>query len=139
VSDSLLIWGRLGRPVVLAGFLGFAGLGLVGCGESPSEPVTAQAPAEEEAELSEEEQRIQDGRRQARTCVGCHGPEGISRVSSYPSLAGRSQEHLQSKLEGYRSGEIDNPMMSSIARNLSDEAIVALSHYYASLPGPEDS
>jgi len=138
VSDRILILGRLGRPVFLAGLLGVAGLVLVGCGESPSEPGAAQAP-EEEAELSEEEQRVQDGRRQARTCVGCHGPEGISRVSSYPSLAGSSQEHLQSKLEDYRSGEIDNPMMSSIARNLSDEAIVALSYYYASLPGPEDS
>lgn len=132
MNDSLWVLGRFGRPVVLAGFLGLI---LAGCGEGP--PTPTAPPVQDE--LSDEEQLIQTGRRQSRSCMGCHGPEGISRVSSYPSLAGRSQEQLQSKLEDYRSGDIENPMMNSIARNLSDEAIVALSHYYASLPGPEES
>lgn len=109
---------------------------LAGCGEGPPPPPTASG---DDQELSEEEQRLQTGRRQSRTCVGCHGPEGVSRVSSYPSLAGRPQEYLAEQLRAYRAGEKDNPMMSSVARNLSDEAIEALSHYYASLPTPEDS
>lgn len=107
---------------------------LASCGEGPSDDY-AQSPDD----MTEEQQRLQTGKRQARSCMGCHGPEGISRVDSYPSLAGRSQEYLEEQLEAFRSGERDNPMMNSIARNLSDEAVEALSHYYASLPGPEES
>lgn len=106
---------------------------LVGCGEGPGGDYT-QSPDD----LTEEQQRLQTGKRQSRSCMGCHGPEGISRVDSYPSLAGRSQAYLEEQLEAFRSGERDNPMMNSIARNLSDEAIEAMSHYYASLPGPEE-
>ncbi|WP_341936617.1 c-type cytochrome [Marinimicrobium sp. C2-29] len=105
---------------------------LAACGEGPSSDYT-QSPDD----LTEEQQRLQTGKRQSRSCMGCHGPEGISRVDSYPSLAGRSQAYLEEQLKAFRSGERDNPMMGSVARNLSDEAIAALSHYYASLPGPE--
>lgn len=108
-------------------------LGLSACGNGP------EGPGEHAEELTEQEQLHQEGRRQSRSCMGCHGPEGISRVSSYPSLAGLSQEYLASELRAYRDGEREDPMMSSVARNLSDDAIEALSHYYASLPGPEES
>lgn len=107
---------------------------LASCGEGPSGEYAASPD-----DLTEEQQRLQTGKRQARSCMGCHGPEGISRVDSYPSLAGRSQAYLEEQLEAFRSGERDNPMMNSIARNLNDEAVEALSHYYASLPGPEEN
>ncbi|UZJ45833.1 cytochrome c [Marinimicrobium sp. C6131] len=106
------------------------GSGLMAC--SDSEPGGAQA------SLSPEQQRIAEGKRVARMCVGCHGPEGISRVASYPSIAGLPQDYLEEQLHAFRSGERDNPMMSSVARNLSDEAIDSLSHYFASLPGAGD-
>lgn len=94
-------------------------------------------PGPTQANMSPEQLQLQRGQRQARQCAGCHGPKGISRVESYPSLAGRSEKYLQRQLKDFRSGERRNPMMSSIATNLSDEAIAALAHYYASLPGPE--
>jgi len=88
--------------------------------------------------MSPEELELQRGKRQARQCAGCHGPKGISRVNSYPSLAGRPEDYLQQQLKAFRSGERRNPMMNSIATNLSDEAMAALARYYASLPGPEE-
>lgn len=106
---------------------------LVACGESgPGPGGSAQA------SLTLEQQTIEQGKRVARMCVGCHGPEGISRVSSYPSIAGLPQTYLEEQLHAFRSGERDNPMMSSVARNLSDETIESLSHYFASLPGASD-
>lgn len=90
------------------------------------------------APLTETEALIAAGKQKSRSCMGCHGPQGISRVASYPSLAGQSQEYLQRQLEAFKSGARENPMMSSIARNLSDADILALSHYYASLPGPAE-
>lgn len=86
--------------------------------------------------LSTEEQLLRLGNEKARMCVGCHGPKGISLVVSYPSLAGKSQEYLTEQLQAFRSGERVNPMMSSIARNITEDDIAALSFYYASLPGP---
>lgn len=105
-------------------------LWLAACGD-------AQPPAES-AQLSPQEKLQREGRRTARRCAGCHGPEGVSRVDSYPSIAGLSREYLAEQLRAFRSGERDNPMMMSVARNLSDRDIEALSHYYAQLPGPGD-
>ncbi|MDQ2075345.1 cytochrome c [Marinimicrobium sp. ABcell2] len=118
-------------PSIIAVLTGMLLL-LSGCGPSP-----APSPGTEVGGDSEEALLLV-GRQRSRTCMGCHGPQGISRVRSYPSLAGQSKEYLQEQMLAYRSGERDDPMMSSIARNLSDEDIVALSHYYASLPGPEE-
>lgn len=94
------------------------------------------APAQEA--LSPEQKLIDTGRRQARSCFGCHGPQGRSRVNSYPSLAGLSREYLSEQLHAFRSGERENPMMSSIARNLDDQSIEALSAYFASVPESAD-
>ncbi|MGD8176983.1 c-type cytochrome [Marinimicrobium sp. ARAG 43.8] len=105
----------LGMPLLLAG-----------CGES-----ARQAGEEQQIAASPEERRIEQGRQQARMCIGCHGPEGRSRVESYPSLAGLDRSYLAEQLHAFRSGERDNPMMSSIARNLDDEAIAVLSAYFA--------
>lgn len=86
--------------------------------------------------LSQEEQRVQTGSQTARMCVGCHGPKGISRVASYPSIAGRPQAYLAEQLRAFRDGTRENPMMSSIAKSMDDEDILALSYYFASLPAP---
>lgn len=88
------------------------------------------------ASLSQEAQLIQMGSQTARMCVGCHGPKGISRVTSYPSIAGQPQAYLADQLRAFRDGTRENPMMSSIAKSMDDEDILALSHYFASLPGP---
>lgn len=108
-----------------------AGWALVACTEGESG-------GSAQASLSPEEQRIAEGKRAARMCVGCHGPEGISRVASYPSIAGLPQDYLAEQLRAFRSGERDNPMMSSVARNLNDDAIESLSYYFASLPGADN-
>lgn len=116
--------------LILSALAGAALLLLSGCEPGPSSP---------DAELNEEQALHQAGRQKSRACMGCHGPQGISRVQSYPSLAGKPQAYLEEQLRAYRQGERADPMMSSVARNLSDEDIVALSHYYASLPGPDTS
>lgn len=103
---------------------------LTGCGQE--QEASSREP------LTEAEALVEAGKQKSRSCMGCHGPQGISRVASYPSLAGQSQEYLQQQLKAFKSGARENPMMSSIARNLSEDDILALSHYYASLPGPEE-
>lgn len=77
------------------------------------------------------------GNKKSRMCTACHGPAGISRVVSYPSLAGKPKDYLTEQLQAFRSGARENPMMSSIAQNLSDDDVAALAHYYANLPAAE--
>jgi cytochrome c553 len=78
---------------------------------------------------------LNKGQQKSRMCMGCHGPQGISRVASYPSLAGQSEDYLTEQLQAFRSGERENPMMSSIAKSLGDEDIKALAFYYAQQAG----
>ena len=66
-------------------------------------------------------------------CQGCHGASGEG-VGSFPALAGMGTEEFATQIGAYRSGDRSDPMMSGIAKGLSDEEIAALADYYASLP-----
>jgi cytochrome c553 len=89
--------------------------------------------------LTDKDALIAAGKSKSRVCTGCHGANGISRIPSYPSLAGLPREYLSEQLHAFRSGERKNPTMSSIALNLTDQDIAALSHYFTSLPSPSSS
>lgn len=103
---------------------------LAGCTEDKSAAATP---------LSSADALIAQGNQKSRMCMGCHGPKGISRVASYPSLAGQSEAYLAEQLHAFRSGTRENPMMSSIAVSLSDDDILALAAYYASQSSPADT
>ncbi len=120
---------KLTNLFILSRAIGAVGFSLVLLACSKQSPSAATT-------LSQEEQRVQMGSQIARMCVGCHGPRGISRVASYPSIAGRPQVYLAEQLRAFRDGTRENPMMSSIAKSMDDEDILALSYYFASLPGP---
>ncbi|MCP8898764.1 c-type cytochrome [Gilvimarinus xylanilyticus] len=77
------------------------------------------------------------GERKARACVGCHGPKGVSRVASYPSLAGKDKAYLAEQLRRFKSGERQNPMMNAMAVNVSETDIEHLAAYYAAQTSPE--
>ena len=53
-------------------------------------------------------------------CSSCHSPTGFgNEPANYPSLAGQHAEYLINQLKNYRSKERFNPMMNSIAENLT--------------------
>jgi predicted CXXCH cytochrome family protein len=66
-------------------------------------------------------------------CVPCHGADGRN-TSLAAALAGSDRSTIVAKLQAYRSGELSNPMMKTIADSLSDEDIGELADYYAALP-----
>ena len=67
-------------------------------------------------------------------CVGCHGADGLG-VGAFPALAGKDADYLAKQLRDYQSGTRPNPMMVTIAKPLSEQDIVDLAAYYASLKG----
>ena len=61
-------------------------------------------------------------------CAGCHGADGISVSPEIPNLAGQKET-----LRAFRAGERTNPIMMSIAGDLSDAEIDALAAHFSSM------
>ena len=77
---------------------------------------------------------VADGKRVAdATCTGCHGANGISSVKGIPNLAGQRPVYLYLELKAYQSGARAVGNMTNVTKPLSDQALVQLAAYYASL------
>lgn len=70
-------------------------------------------------------------------CFACHGLDGAGDGVSTPRLAGLEAGYLQKQMEDYASGLRPDPVMTPVAKALSDEARRAVVAYYAGLPAPE--
>jgi cytochrome c553 len=77
-----------------------------------------------------------DELKRVAACNGCHGPDGIGVAHAAPSLAGQSPEYLASALKAFHQGARKNDsgeLMRSVAQNLDDADIAAVSAFFASL------
>ncbi len=75
----------------------------------------------------------------ARTCVACHGQNGISLSPGWPTLAGQHEDYLEHALNQYRDGSRKDPVMSPLVAEMSDETVSQLAAYFANLEGLETS
>ena len=66
-------------------------------------------------------------------CFGCHGADGIARMTDIPHLTGDSRIYLEAQLEAFRSGERENETMMAIAQRLSDEELAEVAEWYSSI------
>ena len=66
-------------------------------------------------------------------CFGCHGADGIARGQDVPNLAGQNWMYLYSQLEAFHSGERESEVMTAIAQRLSNEELVEVAKWYASV------
>ncbi len=73
------------------------------------------------------------GKAKAVTCSGCHGANGISISPMWPNLAGQKEAYLAKQLKDFRSGSRNDPVMSGMAKPLSDDDIANLAAYFSSL------
>ncbi len=76
---------------------------------------------------------IAAGKKKAQMCTVCHGPLGIAAMANTPNLAGQPELYLTEQLRAFRSGQRVNPVMSLMAKPLTDEEIADLSAWFASL------
>ena len=72
------------------------------------------------------------GKAKAASCAGCHGTNGISNNPMWPNLAGQQQGYLVKQLKAFRDGTRADPMMSPMAKPLSDADIENIAAYYSS-------
>jgi len=80
---------------------------------------------------------IAEGARIAQTsCARCHGANGISATKGVPHLAGQRAAYLDLQLRAYRYSARVQGAMTGAVRYLSDDALVKVAAYYASLDPP---
>jgi cytochrome c553 len=76
------------------------------------------------------------GKAKATTvCAACHGANGISPASFplYPNLKGQKEGYLVKQLKAFRDGTRTDPVMSGMAKPLTDADIDNVSAYFSSL------
>jgi len=88
------------------------------------------------------EGNVENGKRLAATCAGCHAIPGYRNV--YPSfhvpkLGGQNQDYLEIALQGYRRGSRSHDTMHAQAAVFSDQDIADISAYIASLEAAEET
>ncbi|MFQ5773645.1 MAG: c-type cytochrome [Kiloniellaceae bacterium] len=77
---------------------------------------------------------IEAGKAVASTCATCHGADGISRMpAEVPHLAGQHARYIVQTLAAYKKGERKDEIMQDVAARLSEEDMVNVAAYFASL------
>lgn len=80
---------------------------------------------------------VAEGKRVAEaSCARCHGANGISGTKGVPHLASQRAAYLYLQLRAYRSGARDDKAMDGAVKFLSDDALIKVAAYYASLEPP---
>jgi len=80
---------------------------------------------------------VAEGKRIAEaSCARCHGVNGISATKGVPHLASQRAAYLDLQLRAYRHSARVQGAMTGIVRYLSDDALVKVAAYYASLDPP---
>ena len=80
---------------------------------------------------------VAEGKRVAEnSCARCHGANGISATKGVPHLASQRAAYLDMQLQAYRQSARVQGGMTGIVRYLSDDALVKVAAYYASLEPP---
>ena len=65
------------------------------------------------------------------SCAHCHGTDGNSTSSAYPSLAGQTREYLYRQIKAFKEGQRKNGMMSPAVVVLSDQDMQDLAEYFS--------
>ncbi len=92
--------------------------------ENKPEPIAKVDPAKGEALYTDG-----DAARNITACVSCHGAAGNSTITANPRLAGQHTAYLVKQLTDFRTASRNNPVMSSLAKALSDEDVKNIAAY----------
>ena len=75
---------------------------------------------------------IAAGKAKSAMCIACHGADGNSPTSAFPSIAGQGASYIAKQLQDYKSGKRVNALMVGMVAALSPEDMQNLGAFYAS-------
>lgn len=93
------------------------------CGLQAGVSIAAEQPVAGSAEK---------GQAKAAPCVACHGVNGNSVNPEWPNLAGQHETYTRRQLTAFKNDQRQNPLMTPMAKPLSDEDIADLGAFFAS-------
>jgi len=76
------------------------------------------------------------------TCSGCHGPQGVSMVPNFPSIAGQPADFIMYTLKAYQKGVWPAQMMTSFVQGRSEADLRDMAEYYSEqdwVPRPQET
>ncbi len=76
---------------------------------------------------------IEAGATKATTCTACHGANGNSTNTDWPSLAGLGADYIAEQLKNFKEGKRANPIMMPMASALSPDDMADIAAYFNSL------
>jgi len=68
----------------------------------------------------------------ASLCTGCHGQDGRSNISRYPSIAGLAPEVFTARMQALKAGERGH-LLKRMTRDLGEQEIADLAAHFATL------
>lgn len=71
------------------------------------------------------------GQAKAAPCVACHGVNGNSVNPEWPVLAGQHEAYIKRQLTAFKSDQRQNPLMTPMAKPLSDEDIADIGAFFS--------
>lgn len=71
------------------------------------------------------------GQAKAAPCVACHGVNGNSVNPEWPNLAGQHENYIKRQLAAFKSDARQNPLMTPMAKPLSDEDMADLGAFFS--------
>jgi cytochrome c553 len=72
----------------------------------------------------------------AAACLACHGPNGQSLIPETPSIGGQPFFFVVAQLFLFRRGGRSNPVMTEVAKPLTDADLRAIGEWVSKLPPP---
>ena len=119
---------------LLAGLILAAVAGLSGYSADSAAQAAKNASADEVKAASLNSTDIAEGKRLADAfCANCHGSKGISASKGVPHLAGQRPAYLRLETRAYMTGARGSSAMETAVKFLSDDAVIKVSAYYATL------
>ncbi len=80
------------------------------------------------------------GQEKSVVCAACHGPNGVSANSEWPSLAGQHASYLAKQLHDFKQHtNREAATMTPMVTHLNQQDIADIAIFYASLPIPKNS
>ncbi len=76
---------------------------------------------------------VNAGKQKSSTCTACHGDDGISPNDLWPNLAGQKEQYVFKQLKQFHEGVRSDPLMSPVAKMLSEQDMRDLAAYFAQL------
>jgi cytochrome c553 len=74
---------------------------------------------------------VEAGEAAAKSCGGCHGEKGVSKIAGIPSLVGLDPKYLVAAMQAYKSGRRNNNVMKAMLANISDDSFKNIALFFA--------